>query len=427
MNQQNLHVAIIGGGIGGLTLAQGLKKTRISVAVYERDETPDSRTQGYRIHINPQGSTALHECLPEHLWEIFDSTGGVFSQGFTIVTEQLQELLSLVRDGNGDAIARHRSISRITLRRTLLAGMEDNVHFGKRFQHYEETADGKIVAHFDDGSRAEADILVAADGVNSAVRKQYLPTADPIDTGVVGVGGRVPLTDGVLALAPHQLLDGPLIVMPPSPCCLFMAMWKRSPKASESLRLLGIEEPLTGDEDYLILALGGQPAYFNLPADANAMTGPALKDVLRRAGADWHPNLRKLMELANENEIFLNRFRASRPTAPWKTTRITLLGDAIHSMTPYRGIGGNIALKDAALLSSKLTEAHQGGKPLLDAIGEYEESMREYAFAAVEDSLKAMVQFTGEKKTPAFPITKAGMRFVNSTLKLKKRLMPGAA
>ena len=77
------HVLIIGGGLGGLCLAQGLKKVGIQVDVYERDHSANSRLQGYRIHIDPDGSTALHECLPKELWELFDSTGSDFSGRFT--------------------------------------------------------------------------------------------------------------------------------------------------------------------------------------------------------------------------------------------------------------------------------------------------------------------------------------------------------
>jgi 2-polyprenyl-6-methoxyphenol hydroxylase-like FAD-dependent oxidoreductase len=430
MTNRALQVAIIGGGMGGLCLANGLKKAGVSVTVYERDESPDSRPQGYRIHIDPQGSTALHQCLPPHLWDLFSSTGGDFSQGFSVVTQQLHELLNLARIGGPqDAIARHRSISRITLRRILLAGLEPDVQFNKRFLRYEETSEGTIRAHFEDGSSAQADLLVAADGVNSAVRKQYLPHAEPEDTGVLGIGGTIPLTDGVMALAPHLLLDGPVMVVPPSPCSLFMAMWKRSAEAAQTLRRLGIEGPLPGDEDYLILALGGKPDFFGLDNPAPSVSGGTLpggtlKDVLRRTVVTWHPSLRKLVEMLDEQQIFLNHLRSAPSLVPWKSTQITLLGDAIHSMTPYRGVGGNIALKDAALLTSQLLQAHRGEKPLLEAIAEYEASMREYAFAAVADSLKAMKQFTGEKKYPAFSIFKTGMRVVNAVPRLKSKLMP---
>ena len=429
MKNRTFQVAIIGGGMGGLCLANGLKKAGISVAVYERDQSPDSRPQGYRIHIDPQGSTALHACLPQHLWDLFCSTGGNFSQGFSIVTQQLHELLNLAPSqgttgGTGDTIARHRSISRITLRRILLAGLEHDVQFNKRFLRYEETPDGAVRAHFEDSSSAQADLLVAADGVNSGVRKQYLPHAEPIDTGVVGIGGTLPLTDGVMALAPHLLLDGPVMVVPTTACSMFMAMWKRSGEAGQTLRRLGIEGSLPGDEDYLILALGGRPDFFGLDHQAASASGSTLKDALRRTVVGWHPSLRKLVEMIDEQQLFLNHVRTAPPPAPWRSTQITLLGDAIHSMTPYRGVGGNIALKDAALLSSQLLQVHRGEKPLLHGIAEYEASMREYAFAAVADSLKAMKQFTGEKKYPAFAIFKTGMRVANAMPKLKRKLIP---
>jgi 2-polyprenyl-6-methoxyphenol hydroxylase-like FAD-dependent oxidoreductase len=88
---------------------------------------------------------------------------------------------------------------------------------------------------FGDGSIAEASVLVAADGVNSAVRKQFLPYAEPIDTGVIALAGKVPLTDGVLALAPDRLLDGPALVLASQPASLFMAIWKQSRASSEIL------------------------------------------------------------------------------------------------------------------------------------------------------------------------------------------------
>jgi 2-polyprenyl-6-methoxyphenol hydroxylase-like FAD-dependent oxidoreductase len=90
--------------------------------------------------------------------------------------------MTLVADA--DPVARHRAASRITLRQLVLAEL-DNVHLGKTFERYEQR-DGHIVAHFEDGTRAEGDIPVAADGGGSRVRRQFLPHAPRIDTGVLG-------------------------------------------------------------------------------------------------------------------------------------------------------------------------------------------------------------------------------------------------
>jgi 2-polyprenyl-6-methoxyphenol hydroxylase-like FAD-dependent oxidoreductase len=63
------------------------------------------------------------------------------------------------------------------LRQLLLAGLEDQVHFGKEFTHYDQQADGSVTALFADGSSASGQVLVAADGTHSPVRSQYLPRA----------------------------------------------------------------------------------------------------------------------------------------------------------------------------------------------------------------------------------------------------------
>ena len=60
------HVLIIGGGIGGLCLAQGLRKSAISVALYERDQSQYFRGQGWRISLKEEGTSALRACLPEN-------------------------------------------------------------------------------------------------------------------------------------------------------------------------------------------------------------------------------------------------------------------------------------------------------------------------------------------------------------------------
>jgi 2-polyprenyl-6-methoxyphenol hydroxylase-like FAD-dependent oxidoreductase len=76
------------------------------------------------------------------------------------------------------------------------------------------------------------------------------------------------------------------------------------------------------------------------------------------------------------SETFFIRVRVSRPVPAWPPSRVTLLGDAIHAMSPSRGSGANLALLDAAHLCDALT----GGGDLIAAIGAYEERMRGYGF-----------------------------------------------
>lgn len=262
MSSAELHVAIAGGGLGGLCLAQGLKRAGIRVSVFERDAAPDARTQGFRIHIDPEGSEALHACLPPELWETFEATGGVSAQSFTVMTEQLQELLSLGHTDSEDEVRKHRSISRITLRRVLLADLEDSVHWGHRVARYELLANDRVRTHFENGSSAEADVLVGADGVHSRVRQQLLPEAGPVDTGRIGIGGTVPLDEQTMKLVPAAMLLDPVMVLPPAPCSLFVAPWRRVKRSNDALRRLGIEEPSEQERDYLICALGGRPGVF---------------------------------------------------------------------------------------------------------------------------------------------------------------------
>lgn len=69
------RVLVIGGGVGGLTLAQGLRHRSVDVAVFERDETARPRLQGYRIHIDADGQRALRACLPPAIYDLVAATG----------------------------------------------------------------------------------------------------------------------------------------------------------------------------------------------------------------------------------------------------------------------------------------------------------------------------------------------------------------
>jgi salicylate hydroxylase len=192
------EVLIIGGGIGGLCLAHGLRQASditvpIKVTVFERTTERTDWLQGYRIHINPHGSSALHACLPSKNWRQFVDTVSFDDAAFAFVTEQGKTLLELdaeLINPNADPAQRHHGVSRIKLREALLSGLDDCLRLGKQFERYELTPEGRVTAHFSDGTCATGDLLIGADGANSLVRKQLLPHAERVDTGVIAIAGK---------------------------------------------------------------------------------------------------------------------------------------------------------------------------------------------------------------------------------------------
>lgn len=88
-------VLIAGGGIGGLALAQGLRKHGVDVAVFERDAHHDDRVDRYRLAINPSGSRSLRACLPDAQWKRFLDTAGRPGGGFGFLRPDLRELVGV--------------------------------------------------------------------------------------------------------------------------------------------------------------------------------------------------------------------------------------------------------------------------------------------------------------------------------------------
>jgi 2-polyprenyl-6-methoxyphenol hydroxylase-like FAD-dependent oxidoreductase len=187
-----LRVAVAGGGLGGLCLAQGLLKAGVDVMVYERDTRLAGRRQGYRLHVDARTGLALEQCLPPESLALFQATCGDASTRLTVVSERLRVLNEQRRTGSADPYAPatlSTSVNRQTLREVLAAGLNGRLVFGCELTGYESGQDG-VRLHFADGRQAEADLLVAADGVGSAVRRQYLPAAAPADTGKRCVYGK---------------------------------------------------------------------------------------------------------------------------------------------------------------------------------------------------------------------------------------------
>lgn len=388
-----MRIAVVGGGIGGLCLAHGLRKAGVDVAVYERDRSRTDRLQGYRVHINAHGAAALRECLPAANWERFERSAGSSGNGFGFLTDQLKPLLVLDSDAE-----QHYSASRITLRQVLLDGLD--VRFGKRFERYEQ-GDG-ITLHFDDGTTAECDVLVGADGIRSRVRKQYLPHAGTENVGVTAIAGKLFLDEH--DWLPAELVERANTVVPTGRAGMFLACHDG----------LGVTDnpgdPLFDNvRPYLMWAFAA--------ADMTIREGVDLqREVLGRISR-WSPQLQRIVADSPVETISEWRIRSSKQIDRWEPTNVTLLGDAIHAMTPMGGIGANVALRDAQLLSRCIAE---GG----DAIARYEKEMYDYGFAAVRDSLRAAKQFVGGNPV-ARTIFKTVLRTANAVPALKRAMFAG--
>ncbi len=431
MADSSLRVVVIGGGIGGLCLAQGLKKAGVAVSVHERDRSPTARLQGYRIHISPRGARALQECLPGHLWQAFANSCGRSLNSFRFLTHRMEELLRVESPEDGN-LERHYSASRSRLRQVLLAELDEVVHFDRIFTRYEILAHGGVRAHFEDGRSAEGDVLVGADGGNSRVRRQLLPQAERIDTGIRALGGKVILDDRTRAELPASLLQGPTLVRAPGAHAMFLAVQELvGPDGRADSRDVGAGEshPIADlrfedNQSYLMWGLSGRGADSGFPTERGQMTDEALRDLALRVCSDWHPAFLRMIRMTEPSTIGVIAIRTSRPVEPWPTGPVTLIGDAIHSMTPYRGIGGNVALRDASLLARNLTAVQRGEASLIEAIHDYETAMIDYGFKAVQSSLQAAEQAHASSALQLW-IGNALFRLVNRLPALKTRMMRG--
>ncbi|MGH3729220.1 MAG: FAD-dependent oxidoreductase [Micromonosporaceae bacterium] len=432
MKGKAMHVLIMGGGIGGLCLAQGLKRAGVSVAVYERDRTRTDRLQGYRIHISPAGSRALHQCLPPELFDAFVATTGKLGDGFTFLTERLTPLLRAGIDDVGgdvtDPSESHHSVSRITLRQVLLAGLGDAVHFDKKYERYEKHSDGTVTAYFSDGSSATGDVLVGADGGNSRVRQQYLPHAHRLDTGILSVAGKLPLTEATRGMLPAALGSGPGFVSgAPGGHSMFLAVQEFDRARSDLPYGIGADDADRGGplfdntSDYLMWGFATHRDRYPEPGRLESLDGAALRDVVGEMITDWHPDLRRVVAGSEPSTVSVLKVHTSTPVDPWPTTTVTLLGDAIHSMTPFQGIGANTALRDAGLLCQRLAAADRGERPLLDAIAGYETEMIQYGFDAVRRSLTTARQATSDS-TLARVGGRTFFRVMNAVPALRRRV-----
>ncbi|VVJ21943.1 Uncharacterised protein [Amycolatopsis camponoti] len=405
-----MRVVIAGAGLGGLCLAHGLRRAGVDVVVLERHASPDAKPASYGIHLGADGLRALHACLPERSRTQLTETS---STAPDIVRFHDQDLRVLAeRDhthtsANTDPVTRRRAVNRDALRDALLAGLntantgrDDVIRWGSAFDRFEYTKDGVLV-HAADGHTVAADLLVGADGANSRVRAQRLPGLRRRDLGIVNIAGRVRLTRDLAGTLPAALVDGAVTnIVPARPGWMFLSTWD----AGAAERVI----------------VWAWAAHRSTYPDDLGTAGPArLLDLVRDRTGTWAAPVRRIIAETDLATVAAIPLKTMPELPDWQPTAVTLLGDAIHAMTPMAGIGANTALRDADTLRRHLSA---DTAPVARIAG-YEREMRGYANAALALSTR---NARGAATTSRLPrsVFRTVLRLAEAVPPVKQRMFP---
>lgn len=386
-----MRVAIVGGGLTGPCLAHGLLRAGIDVTLYERDPAVAARTQGYRIHIGPEGTGALRDCLPPELFELVTATSGVPGGGVTVLGPDLETLHRIGFEGA--AAVGHLTVDRLMLRQILMTGLGDRVRYGAAFTRYDALPDGRVRAEFDGHPPVEADLLVAADGPGSRVRRQLLPHAVVTDVGLLAIFGKTPLTEEALARTPAAALDGFSTIVGADARFVPLAAhrFREDPREAAARLMPGLVP--ADPRDYVMWVLG-MPVDMLGGVDPAHLDGPDLRAFAARHVADVNLDVADLVRMGDPETVGAVPIRTAEPVEPWEAGPVTLIGDAIHCMVP-QGNSVGTGLRDAGLLARRLARVAGGTDTLRGAVGAYEAEMLEYGFAAVAESLARLSSGAG--------------------------------
>ncbi|KAH9897331.1 hypothetical protein F4778DRAFT_745289 [Xylariomycetidae sp. FL2044] len=175
LDDGKFRVAIIGGGLGGLSLAQVLRtNSRLRVTVYERQSDCTDRLAGYRIQMERAALDRLKAATAPAMADAIERS--VAPQppegqhlGFMRATDK-----KLLMTWYPPELRRMISVNRWVLREALLYQQDEFLQAGKKLERY-EVGESEVTMHFADGTTDACDLLVGADGVWSKVRRQLLP------------------------------------------------------------------------------------------------------------------------------------------------------------------------------------------------------------------------------------------------------------
>lgn len=364
MIQSNQHIAIVGAGPGGLTLARLLQRKGLTVKVYERDFDPAARVQGAPLDMHEHSGWAalvaagLTESFKQHVRQGADRKIVVDAQANVLFSDHGDMPASGLAAGTA-----RPEIDRSELRKLLLASLvPDTVQWDHHFLELEPQGAGWLL-HFKDRTAIYADLVIAADGAHSKVRP-YVTPIKPVYSGITMIEINVA----------HAQRDTPRLAA--------LLHGGKVMAFGNGKNILGGQKGEHGLGFYVSLPL---PAHWAKTSGLDFSSRDQFFAWFKCVYAEWE----SIWE-----EIFLHM---DLPVIPrpiyympvdqyWlPKPNITLLGDAAHVMPPFAGEGANTAMYDALELCHYLTSDEYPN--LQEAIGDYECHMRQRAAIATKQSL----------------------------------------
>jgi len=269
------------------------------------------------------------------------------------------------------------AVSRIVLHRILTTGLDDIIHYGHRYETSETLDSGRVRVKFTNGEVVEGDILVAADGINSSIRKQLLPESlGPSKFGVTGIVGKVFL-DSPEDIMVDPVKRGIMVASSTGGRGMFVAPQTYSPEAKAKITELfaGVVDGVTHEEQLApnvtgennLILVGGDDGKKKLIDDARdymfygylskhleedlMLNGEeSLKDVSQKdlvkavvkqlKETNWSPQLVEMVEKTEINTVGYWPLQVSpkiTDLSTYTSSNITFLGDAIHaSISPFK-------------------------------------------------------------------------------------------
>lgn len=328
-------ILIAGGGLASLLLAQALRRAAIPFHIYERDASLSFRAQGNRLRLSSQGLDAVESVLSKEdfskFWDACGKTGGGEMTNLDARTgaEPASNLQAGTKpsgppggppSGLQSRDGKVVGVSRGDMRRHFMAGCEDSVQWNRQVSGYELTPTG-VHAVFADGSRSvEGEMLIAGDGIRSGIATQLSKGKIRVyDTGARLIHGQAPVSafdalgEGVWMVADTSRTEGKVSLI-------------------TNVRPQGPDDAETSFGWSLV----AQPGVLN-QYDRDVMLGDPAARIAKSLTADWHPRLKPLFDRMVDSEAAFWKITCSTPSGvpQWQNEpRVTVIGDAVHSMTP---------------------------------------------------------------------------------------------